>query len=1183
MEYRLECRWAYEKGAWELFLYCGEKCCPLESVSDIGKYVSPLPAGGIPGLVRMQSKPLPEGTYDVELPAAAAFEEDKQIWSITADSTAAALPCFKDAVKLALQVSKASFPAELLPDWGLARISGRYQTQTEDLVGGLSVALTADGVWNLFGGFALGHPGLQVYAQGEYGALSVLGSVIIGGKELGFSLGYGSKLLYVSARSTPAELPSLVEFGAALGLPVEEWFPKEMQNLGSVQMEKLNLVLPCTLNSLERVEFSITMARPIVLFGIESLTLSEIGMDFDGRRIGQSGEAMIFRLRGALSFEQEKLQLEAFRYGTGTNWLFTGCIYNGNEYGLMSLWRLLSASDPPEVLEGILVPIFVIEASYDMGRCTFSLKASFVNGNEARLSVDGSRTPSGCQVDISLAPAFSLSSLPVVGDKLHALDGVSLNAVALRYETGVGVTLAGTLHVLEWEFPFSLLVFQEAAPEGGTERRTSEARAGEIMWLNTGLTFGPVSLPRLGIGYREGKIQFGVDVSVCCGGLTIHFQQLVLKIDTADFQYPAVSLEGMALSLVTASFSIGGSLKRVSETPREYEGSLLFAAGDWKLTAIGSYSEAEEHPSIFAYGVLRTRLMGPPAFTVTGLAAGFGYQASLILPEVEQVEAFPLVRMALEQGSEEELLRLLKEQYVREETGCMWLAAGVCFTSFQMVESFALLTVAFGKRLEVALLGLGTLSHGSIAKATLCLKAEFCPDEGVFSLMAVLTKDSYILSEQCRLTGGFALYVWYGGIHKGDFVLSLGGYHDSFRRPAHYPVVDRLGFSWIIDQHLTFSGGIYFAVTPACIMAGGNIDARYENGNLRAWFYARADFLMYWKPFYYQLELSVGLGASYRVDCLFVHHTFTVELAASLRLWGPEFSGLAKITWWIISFTIRFGNGSDKIQYLTWEDFLAQCVQSGQTAGISGRAEGRGYATAYVADGLIGDVKDEKGETVSLVRGEALKLSIHTQIPNQAFRVGETKLTRKENRELYVLPMGGCPLACEAIVTVEKQTGAERWVSVREDTFVVAEQCENLPGALWGKELSEAAPLVEGALTGLLIEPKEITYYRFPPTEPVDFDRIAGAEAVKREWTVREAQWMVQEEDKGETNREFSNVAMSAESVRDRQDLFAWFSSLGFELEASGEIGGLAGDAENLFTEQIGFCHDYKVKEGKPF
>ena len=77
-------------------------------------------------------------------------------------------------------------------------------------------------------------------------------------------------------------------------------------------------------------------------------------------------------------------------------------------------------------------------------------------------------------------------------------------------------------------------------------------------------------------------------------------------------------------------------------------------------------------------------------------------------------------------------------------------------------------------------------------------------------------------------------------------MLTLGGYHNGFERPSHYPEVERLGFSWMVNRNLSFSGGLYFALTPSCIMAGGGIDARYANGNLSAWFYARADFLMYW-------------------------------------------------------------------------------------------------------------------------------------------------------------------------------------------------------------------------------------------------------------------------------------------------------------------------------------------------
>lgn len=61
---------------------------------------------------------------------------------------------------------------------------------------------------------------------------------------------------------------------------------------------------------------------------------------------------------------------------------------------------------------------------------------------------------------------------------------------------------------------------------------------------------------------------------------------------------------------------------------------------------------------MFAYGVLRKMLGGPPAFYVTGVAAGFGYQRELLLPDIGQVAEFPLIRMVYEEGNEAELINL---------------------------------------------------------------------------------------------------------------------------------------------------------------------------------------------------------------------------------------------------------------------------------------------------------------------------------------------------------------------------------------------------------------------------------------------------------------------------------------------------------------------------------------------
>ena len=659
-----------------------------------------------------------------------------------------------------------------------------------------------------------------------------------------------------------------------------------------------------------------------------------------------------------------------------------------------------------------------------------------------------------------------------------------------------------------------------------------------------------------------------------CSGLNIHCMELIAAIDAADFRNTGFSLGGLELSFVSGSFSLGGSLRKTSGSPLEYAGSLLVHAGDLSVTVAGSYSEQDNTPSIFAYGVLHKLLGGPPAFCITGLAMGFGYQQTLILPDLDSVQDFPLIRMVFEPGNEAELIRQLKEQSTRPAENAFWLAAGVRFTSFEMVDSFALMTVSTGSQLEVSLLGEGRLFLGDIAHAILEIRARLAPAEGVFSLEAALTRDSYILSERCHLTGGFAFYIWFGGAHKGDFVLSLGGYHDAFCRPSHYPLVDRLGFSWIVDPagHLTFSGSLYFALTPSCLMAGGDIDARYENGALKAWFYARANFIMYWRPFHYDIEITASLGASYRVDFLFVHHTFSIELSASLRLWGPEFSGEVHVKWWIISFTIRFGSGRGDLRYLTWEEFLEQCLASGETRADTA-AE---YASVTVTAGLLGEAEDSEGFRVSLVRDSEVKLLLHTQIPSQTIRFAgaeQAGLFCGSQADLHILPMGGAALRCETVVEIEKKNGAV-WQREEREIFTAASQYENLPAALWGSKLSENAAMIQGALTGVLMEPRPVEYYTFPAQGPLDLDRMAEGEAVYREWTPECPALFITPEELLEANREFSKTAMDAESVKIRAELFKWFESEGIQPEGSGDISALCREAENLFTEQMVFCHD---------
>src|SRR5690606_9666843 len=89
----------------------------------------------------------------------------------------------------------------------------------------------------------------------------------------------------------------------------------------------------------------------------------------------------------------------------------------------------------------------------------------------------------------------------------------------------------------------------------------------------------------------------------------------------------------------------------------------------------------------------------------------------------------------------------------------------------------------------------------------------------------------------------------------------------------------------------------------------------------------RADFLVAWKPYSYSARLSVEVGASakIRVNLGFtrIHKKISISVGAELKLWGPDFSGKAKIKCSVLSFTISFGGGTKKVRAIGWEEFRA--------------------------------------------------------------------------------------------------------------------------------------------------------------------------------------------------------------------------------------------------------------------
>ena len=474
------------------------------------------------------------------------------------------------------------------------------------------------------------------------------------------------------------------------------------------------------------------------------------------------------------------------------------------------------------------------------------------------------------------------------------------------------------------------------AVTGGTTGAAAPADA--TKWFTVQRTFGPVHLARVGVQYRDSVLWFLLDAALSALGLTLSLDGLGAGSPITSFD-PRFTLRGLGVDYRNAAVEIGAAFLHTTVTDAqgrtydEYDGAAVLKAQGLTLSAIGSYAYLDGHPSLFVYAVLEYPIGGPAFFFVTGLAAGFGYNRDLIVPPIDQVAQFPLVSEATKGAAPPpakdslspaeqvgaELARL--RNYIPPSTGSYFLAVGLRFTSFKMVDSFVLLTVLLGNRVEVNVLGLSTLvapvpvsgqeAIPPLAVVQMAVKASFVPDEGFLGVAAQLTPASYVLAKDCHLTGGFAFWCWFptpSGTPPtaGDFVLTLGGYHPDFRVPAHYPRVPRVGVNWKVSDQLSVKGEMYFALTPGALMAGVLVDATWDGGDLQAWFHAGADFIVAWKPYHYDAHAFATLRVSYRFE-LFGTHEIRVDASADLHLWGPEFSGRATIKVSVIEFDITFG------------------------------------------------------------------------------------------------------------------------------------------------------------------------------------------------------------------------------------------------------------------------------------
>ncbi|WP_220447751.1 DUF6603 domain-containing protein [Nonomuraea diastatica] len=599
------------------------------------------------------------------------------------------------------------------------------------------------------------------------------------------------------------------------------------------------------------------------------------------------------------------------------------------------------------------------------------------------------------------------------------------------------------------------------------------APASNVHWISVQKKLGVVQINRVGVLYQHNVLLFALDAAVALGPLSLSLDGLAVGSRLDRFA-PTFDLSGLGIAYSTPAVQISGALLHLPEDQLaptvafQYDGTATIALQEFALAAVGSYAQLKDGaPSLFVFAQLEAPLLELPPVLLTGLMAGFGFNRELALPSPAEVSGFPLLALHKQgpdsggnkpsyvldvlEGREPAVAGGRPRQWIAPREGSYWLALGVMFSVAEVVNAKVLLAAEFGQELALAVLGTATLqlplpaeSPRTYVYAELGLEAVIRPTQGSAVLAAQLSAASYVLTPACHLTGGFACAVWFGSSpNAGQFVLTLGGYHPAFRRPASYPVVPRLGIDWAVSDNVSITAQAYLAVTPSCAMAGARLSAVFHAGDFRAWFTAQADLLLSWRPFHFSARIAVSVGASYQVNVWLVHKPISASVGATLELWGPPTGGSVTAHFACFSKTISFGAGRSGAgtKALGWPEFASMLPKPADVVTI---------APVSGLDATIDNTASRGGRagTVWLMRARDLRLFTQSAIPASHLRTGQAPLASPEPGDGP--PVDVRPMHRGGLVGEHRLKLYSGDTLAPTDGWTLTPRTRNLPASLWG-------------------------------------------------------------------------------------------------------------------------------------
>ena len=169
------------------------------------------------------------------------------------------------------------------------------------------------------------------------------------------------------------------------------------------------------------------------------------------------------------------------------------------------------------------------------------------------------------------------------------------------------------------------------------------------------------------------------------------------------------------------------------------------------INAIGAFARVPKPDgtgfiSCFIIGGLDMPIGGPPFFFVNGLLGGLGINRGLPMPDIEEVDTHAFMTMLGDPPMD--ALEDIKRDFPMEY-GSYWFALGLKFSTFQVMNTRAVLFAKFGNGLTIGLMGLAEVdipdAKARIAYVELGILAYYDSNQNVLWVQAQLTDNSVLV------------------------------------------------------------------------------------------------------------------------------------------------------------------------------------------------------------------------------------------------------------------------------------------------------------------------------------------------------------------------------------------------------------------------------------------------------